>query len=87
MSRVLKGPEEIREIVRVRVRRITEVREDAVKIQVPLPQRTEPDRSGCNWEMYAFGGAATYEAAIRREVVAVRARVNLADQQGLAVPG
>ena len=79
MSRLLKTPEEISEIVRVRIDRLAEIRNSAASIDVPLPTARPPDATGCNWDMFAFGGAATYERLIHGEVAAVRARVNLAE--------
>ncbi|MCB1927461.1 MAG: hypothetical protein KDH17_05435 [Rhodocyclaceae bacterium] len=79
MVRLLKTPEQIREIVRARIDRIPEIREYAARIDVPLPTPRPPDATGCNWDMLDFGCAAPYERLIHCEVAAVRARVNLAE--------
>ena len=62
-----------------RIHRIHEIVEDGVKIRVPRPQKIEPDKSGCNWEMKHFGNAIGYERDIDTVLEAVRAEYNLAD--------
>jgi hypothetical protein len=62
-----------------RIHRIHEIVEDGVKIRVPRPQKTEPDRSGCNWEMKHFGNAIGYERDIDGVLKAVRAEYNLSE--------
>jgi hypothetical protein len=69
----------LRDEVSRRIHRIHEVVEDGVKIQVPRPQKQEPDKTGCNWTMKHFGNAIGYERTVAEVLDAVRAEYNLSD--------
>lgn len=81
MIRKTLNASRLQEEVSRRIHRLHEIVEDGVKIQVPRPQRQQPDRSGCNWNMKYFGNAVGYERDIAAVLEAVRAEYNLADEE------
>jgi len=80
MCRKIAGPEEIRDHVQRLVNTIPEIVEDNEMVNVPLPQRQEPDADGCNWDMKSFAGARDYDHNIRTLLEQVRQTYNLPDQ-------
>lgn len=77
MVREKLNAEEIQSIVKAQIDSIREVHEDNADIRVPLPTRTEPDSSGCNWAMTVFGNTTGYEASIKKLVSWARSQFNL----------
>jgi hypothetical protein len=49
-------------------------------VNVPMPQRQEPDKDGCNWDMKSFAGARDYDHHIRTLLEQARQSYNLPDQ-------
>jgi hypothetical protein len=80
MGSKIASPEEIRRHVQQLVDTIPELIEDNAMVNVPLPQRQEPDESGCNWDMKSFAGARDYDHNIRTLLEQARQSYNLPDQ-------
>jgi hypothetical protein len=79
MNRKILTEIEIQKKVREIIHNIEEVADDGASIGVPLPQRHEVDRNGCNWDMGIFRNASGYEDSIRAEVEKARQSFNLPD--------
>jgi hypothetical protein len=80
MGSKIASPEEIRRHVQRLVNSIPELIEDNVMVNVPMPQRQEPDEDGCNWDMKSFAGARDYDHHIRTLLEQARQSYNLPDQ-------
>lgn len=79
MIRKTLNASRLQEEVSRRIHRVHEIVEDGVKIQVPRPQKQEPDATGCNWTMKHFGNAAGFQRVVDDVLRAVRAEYNLSD--------
>ncbi len=80
MIRKTLDASQLQQEVNRRLHRIHEIVEDGVKIRVPRPQRQEPDKTGCNWDMQHFGNAAGFDREIDAVLKAVRAEYNLSTE-------
>jgi hypothetical protein len=81
MARQIRTPEQIRELVSTLIQESRRVTEDRAEIGVPMPTRTEPDETGCNWIMQFFRDARGYEDVIYNALRTIRAQVNLPEDE------
>jgi hypothetical protein len=81
MPRQIRTRQQIRELVSSVIHESRRVKEDAEEIGVPLPTRTEPDKTGCNWIMQYFRNARGYEDVIDDALRRIRAEVNLPEDE------